>query len=462
MSEKLLADFLADDPRIQQAKDLLLAAVAEQSKKITAIAPPREELAAPFAKQLEAFGAMRGGNLYYPYIASGIGNGPFVELADGSVKLDMITGIGVHGFGHSSPELVAAGVDAAICDTVMQGNLQQNRQSFDLFELLIRTASESGAKLEHCVLSTSGAMANENSLKLAFQKKFPANRVLAFRECFAGRTIALSQITDRPKYRDGVPKGLDVDLLTFYDWQDPAGSTARTIAEIQEHVKRFPNQHAAIWLELIQGEGGYYPGTPEYFKAILDECRKHGIAIIFDEVQTFSRTTRPFAFQHFDLDEYADIVTMGKISQVCATLFTDEFKPRPGLISQTFTGSSWAIIACKVILEALTERGNFGADGKNIQLHNHFKAGLERIGKSVPGSISGPFGLGGMVAFTPLDGSIEKAKEMANQFYHNGLMSFIAGGNPARIRFLMPLGCVEKEHIDMALDVIESVAKEMS
>ena len=461
MSEKLMGDLLAEDSRIAQAKQLLLDAVAEQSQKISAIQPPKDALATDYEQSLKEFGEMRGANLYYPYIASGIGNGPFVELADGSVKLDFISGIGVHGFGHSSPEMVAAGVDAAICDTVMQGNLQQNRHSVQLFELLLKTSTKNGAKLDHCVLSTSGAMANENSLKLVFQKKYPADRILAFKDCFAGRTLALSQLTDRPKYRDGVPKTLDVDELTFYDWRDPNGSIERTISEIQHHARRFPNQHAAIWLELIQGEGGYYPGSHEYFVAILEECRKHEIAIIFDEVQTFARTTQPFAFQHFGLDRYADVVTIGKISQVCATIFSDHYKPRPGLISQTFTGSSWAIIACKIILEKLISQGNFGENGLNEQLHEHFVKGLKAIGEKIPGSISGPYGIGGMVAFTPLDASVDKAQEMAKEFYKEGLISFIAGGNPARIRFLMPIGCVTTSHIDQALQVIEKVAKKM-
>ena len=169
---------------------------------------------------LDDFGKIRGGYLYFPYLASGIGNGPFVELADGSVKLDMITGIGVHGFGHSHPALVETGIDAALCDTVMQGNLQQNTQSYDVSKLLTTLACESGAGLEHCFLSTSGAMANENSLKLAFQKHTPADRIIAFEHCFAGRTMVLSHVTDKPGNRVGLP---DVCLLytspSPRDWQ---------------------------------------------------------------------------------------------------------------------------------------------------------------------------------------------------------------------------------------------------
>src|SRR6266550_3010920 len=87
------------------------------------------------------FSESRGGALYYPYLGSGIGNGALVELADGSVKYDMISGIGVHYFGHSHPMLLDAGVDAALRDTVMQGNLQQNVESVALAKTFIDLAN---------------------------------------------------------------------------------------------------------------------------------------------------------------------------------------------------------------------------------------------------------------------------------------------------------------------------------
>lgn len=458
----LAAEKLRNDPRLHEAKQLILAAVAEHQDQLVSVRPPSPELAPAYETMLNNFGQIRGGNIFFPYLGSGIGNGPFVELADGSVKLDLITGIGVHGYGHSHPMLIEAGIDAAIGDTIMQGNLQQNTNSVDLMKLLVDTACESGAGLKHCFLSTSGAMANENSLKMAFQKNHPANRVIAFSHCFAGRTIALAQVTDKAKYRVGLPDTLSVDYIPFFDSNDPAKSTQTAVNHLRYHINRRPGKHAALWMELVQGEGGYYEGDSEFFKALIEVAHENNIAVIADEVQTFCRTTRPFAFQHFGLDELVDIVTIGKISQVCATLFTDDYKPQPGLISQTFTGSTWAIVAAHAIINGLKANGNFGADGKNISLNQHFSAGLQAIGEKYPGSISGPHGVGGMVAFTPFDGSAEVANEMVKRLYHAGLMSFMAGGNPSRIRFLLPLGCCENSHVDLACQIIESVVSEMS
>ncbi len=63
---------------------------------------------------------------------------------------------------------------------------------------------------------------------------------------------------------------------------------------------------------------------------------------------------------------------------------------------------------------------------------------------------------------TPFDGSAEVASDMVKRLYHAGLMSFMAGGDPSRVRFLMPLGCVEKSHIDLACQILKSVVAEMS
>ncbi|MEL7499842.1 MAG: aminotransferase class III-fold pyridoxal phosphate-dependent enzyme [Planctomycetota bacterium] len=457
----LAAERLRSDPRLAEAKQLILDALAEHQKEITEVRGPVEDLVQGYQALLDQFGGYRGANVYFPYLGSGIGNGPFVELADGSVKLDLITGIGVHGYGHSHPMLVETGIDAAISDTVMQGNLQQNTSSCDIVKLLVDTACESGANLKHCFLSTSGAMANENSLKMAFQKHHPANRVIAFSQCFAGRTLGLAQITDKAKYRVGLPDTIAVDYIPFFKADDPQKSTEVAVNHLKYHLNRNPGKHAVLWMELVQGEGGYYPGDANFFRALCTTARENDVAVIADEVQTFCRTTRPFAFQHFGLDQHVDLVTIGKISQVCATLFTDDYAPKPGLISQTFTGSTWAIYAAHAIVKGLIDNGNFGESGRNVKLHRYFVEGMQRVAKKFPGTISGPHGIGGMVAFTPFDGSAEIAVKVVKRLYTNGLMSFMAGGSPSRVRFLMPLGCIEESHIDAACEILEKTIHEI-
>ena len=94
------------------------------------------------------------------------------ELTDGSVKYDMIGGIGVNYFGHGDEKIVEATLNSAFSDCVMQGNLQQNEESLVVMEKFKRVANLHGANLDHVFLTTSGAMAVENGIKMAFQKKF--------------------------------------------------------------------------------------------------------------------------------------------------------------------------------------------------------------------------------------------------------------------------------------------------
>ena len=165
MNQQLMADQLRADPRVKQAEELLLAALVEAQTKIEGVSPAIPELETQSQAMLDRLAAARGGATYFPYLASGLGNGPWVELVDGSVKLDFITGIGVHGLGHSHPSLVQAVFRSALDDTVMQGNLQQHRTSVEMCERLVSLAQKQGAALDHCLLTTSGAMANENALK---------------------------------------------------------------------------------------------------------------------------------------------------------------------------------------------------------------------------------------------------------------------------------------------------------
>ena len=168
---KLLGEKLKQDKRVRKAKQLLKAALADQQKHLKGIRLPDARHKAAYKKTVDRCSSLRGGKLYYPYLSTGLGKGPLVELADGSVKYDFITGIGVHYFGHSNPKLLDASIDAALEDTVMQGNLQQGTSSVKLLELFVEGACCTGAKLNHCFLTSSGAMANENALKLIFQKR---------------------------------------------------------------------------------------------------------------------------------------------------------------------------------------------------------------------------------------------------------------------------------------------------
>ncbi|MEP0348078.1 aminotransferase class III-fold pyridoxal phosphate-dependent enzyme, partial [Rhodopirellula bahusiensis] len=336
-----------------------------------------------------------------------------------------------------------------------QGNLQQNPASVEMMQRLVSLASESGAPLEHVLLSTSGAMANENALKLAFHHRQPADRIIAFDNAFAGRSIALAALTDRPAYRNGLPEAIQVDYLPFLHPDHPEKSQRWAVDELKRLLQRYPGKHAAFWAEPIAGEGGYYPGSHDFFTALCEPLREAGVPIIFDEVQTFSRTSRPFAFQHYGLDQFADIVTVGKITQVCATLYRNDFHPKAPILSQTFTGSTAAISAGLATLDALQSTNCFGADGGNMKRHAYFAEQLQKLAEKYPSAISGPFGEGMMIVFTPGEGTLDHAKLLMNLMFEEGLLGFLCGAEPARLRFLPPPMITTNDHIDAAIKLLD-------
>ena len=290
----LQSDAFRDDPRIAEARRLIAEALADHQAKLSG--PRSVDAACVEVNQqlLDRFAVARGGATFWPYLSAGLGNGPYVELVDGSVKLDFIGGIGVHGCGHSHPAMVDAAIDAAIEDTVMQGNLQQHPPSLEMTERMVVLACESGANLQHCLLSTSGAMANENALKIAMhhqslhprdgQPAGEANRVLAFDNAFAGRTLALAALTDRPKYRMGLPLTIDVDYVPFLDPESPEKSLRWAADELKRLLDRHPGRYAAFWAEPIAGEGGYYGGSEEFFRALCEPLREAVVRSYFSGV----------------------------------------------------------------------------------------------------------------------------------------------------------------------------------
>jgi acetylornithine/N-succinyldiaminopimelate aminotransferase len=137
-TEGTLASQMRGSRAVTGAIEAIVDEVRRSGEQLTDVRGPRsEELSVSYQALMDAAAEVRGRPLLYPYVASGLGNGPLVELADGSVKFDLISGIGVHFFGHSDPDLVGEALVAATGDTVMQGHLQQNEDALRFTETLV-------------------------------------------------------------------------------------------------------------------------------------------------------------------------------------------------------------------------------------------------------------------------------------------------------------------------------------
>ncbi len=447
---------------VESGIESILESVREHAAEITEVRQPREELAEDYARLMARAGAARGRALLYPYIGSGLGNGALVELADGSVKWDMICGIGVHFFGHSEPGLIRETVLGSIADTVMHGNLQSGFEPYEFSELLLAEAAK-GSGLRHCFVAASGALVNENALKLCFQKSGGAPRVLAFKDCFMGRTVTMSQIGDSAGNRVGLPLSTLVDYMPFYDESAAARlGVERHIQMVCDHlrasIERYPGQHACFIFELVQGEGGFNTAPREFFVELMKICKEHGIAVWDDEIQTFGRTTSMFAYDGLGLGEYVDVVTVGKMTQVCATLFTEAYNPGPGLLSATFTGSGAACKAGSFVLRRLVEGDFYGEGGRIAQHFAAFRVQAEALAARhpewfpaiEPGRLTatprGPVGgWGGMMRFSPFGGSKSLIGKALKTCFEEGVLLFSCGHGPYHLRMLPPLGVMKLE-----------------
>jgi len=205
-----------------------------------------------------------------------------------------------------------------------------------------------------------------------------------------------------------------------------------------------PEQVAAIIIEPIQGEGGFYVAPPELMRALREICDRHGIVLIADEIQTgFARTGKMFAMEHYDV--LPDLMTLAKslaggvpLSAVCGRAEIMD-APAPGGLGGTYAANALAIASAHAVLDVieddrLCERAEV--------LGQALKARLNTLRANVPG-ISDVRGLGAMVAmeFAKADGTPdpEFTKRVQQRAQENGLLLLTCGVHANVVRFLFPL-----------------------
>ena len=422
-------------------------------QEIKEVRGPQPEYEASFKTMLADVGAVRGRPLYFDYVSTGAGRGPFVELEDGSIKMDLINGIGIHVMGHGHPKVVEAAIRGALEDVVVQSHLQSNNEYRKVLQKLVGLAGRR-SKVRHGWLATCGTMAGENALKIARQKHSPARMIIGMQNAFAGRSTLMAEITDNKEYKQGLPEYNEVLRVPFFDKNNPR-SGEESLRQMKEHVARHDGNVCCFVFEPMLGEGGYKAATREFFVPMLEFCREKRIAIWLDEVQTFCRTGEFFAFESLGLGDYVDLVTVAKTVQVGATLYTEAYNPKPGLIAGTFAGGSSALAAGLAILEELDGGGYMGPKGRIAEIHKHFVGMLDELNATgCKGQLRDAGGMGLMIAVTPLDGSKDKVNALVKTLFKNGMVVYNCGHDPYRLRFLVPAS-ITNDEIKTAGKIIE-------
>lgn len=382
-----------------------------------AVRPSNPALKEKYLLRVKEVERLRGKPLFYPYIGSGRGQGVYVELLDGSVKMDLIGGAGVHILGHSHPELVQVVKEAANSDVVMQGHLVMNKEYLDVSRKLVQLVSDC-SRLRHVWLCPSGSMANENALKMIRQKHYfqggERRKVLAFDRAFAGRTIMMSEVCGNPAVREGMCSYGEVLRVPFYNKKNPE----KSLSVLKSHLEKEADNIAAFIFEIVLGEGGVCSAPAEFFIDLFKECQRHGIAIWADEVQTFCRTGFFFAFEKWKLGEYIDLCTVGKSLQFAATFCTSEYNPRPGLVAGTFCASTSSLAAGMKVLELMESKYLECIPWIEKQMRHVFE-GFCKQGWIQDYDI---FGL--MAAFTLKDSSKKNTLMFLQKLFEKGIIAF--------------------------------------
>jgi acetylornithine/N-succinyldiaminopimelate aminotransferase len=280
-----------------------------------------------------------------PVVFAG-GSGSRLWDADGKEYLDFLTGISVHNFGHCHPDITAAIVKQAEKITHVSNYFYLEEQ----IELARRLTGLTG--YHQVFFSNSGADANEAALKLARKygkvKLGGKYEIVTAKNSFHGRTFGALSATGQPKYQESfqpiVPGFRYADFNNLQSWRE-----------------NITDQTCAVFLELVQGEGGVNPATPEFIAGLAELCRERKILFMADEIQTgFGRTGKFFAHEHFGYKP--DVITLAKMlggGVPCGALLANQEANvfTPGDHSTTIGGGSLAFAAGLVALELLQTPG---------------------------------------------------------------------------------------------------------
>ena len=245
-------------------------------------------------------------------------SGMTVEDVDGNLFLDFMAGIAVASTGHSHPRVVRAIEEQARKFLHICGSDYYYEPMVALAEKLGRLTPGTGAK--KVFFTNSGTETIEAAIKLAryYTKR---QHIIAFHGAFHGRTLgSLSLTASRASHRahfgpliPGVHH-VPYPFCRRPDQQKPETCALESIQIIEEVLFRhevLPEEVAAVFVEPIQGEGGYIVPPREYLPMLQDLCRKHGILLVVDEIQSgFGRTGKMFASEHWALEP--DIVCAAK------------------------------------------------------------------------------------------------------------------------------------------------------
>jgi 4-aminobutyrate aminotransferase len=320
----------------------------------------------------------------YPLVAES-GSGYVVTDVDGNRFLDFAAGIAVASTGHSHPAVVAAIAEQAQRLIHIAATDFYEPRYVELCERLAAIAPF--ADKARVFLTNSGTEAVEGAIKLA---RFTTRRagIIAFEGGFHGRTMgALSLTNSKIRQRAGFGPLLPmVEHAPFprpRTWRSGGDASGQEELDVlrQTILGRIiaPGDVAAIVIEPVQGEGGYFPAPASFLRGLRELCDEHGILLIADEIQSgLGRTGKWWAIEHAGVEP--DIVTIAK--GIGSGMPIGAFVARaslwtwpPGAHGSTFAGNPVCAAAALATLDLLEG----GLIANAALMGERLKAGLEQV-----------------------------------------------------------------------------------
>ncbi|MGS2742311.1 4-aminobutyrate--2-oxoglutarate transaminase [Halomonas sp. LS-001] len=380
---------------------------------------------------------------------------------DGKRWIDFAGGIGVLNLGHRHPKVVAA-VEAQLkkvmhtCATVIS-----YAPYVQLCQKLCELAPVRGPERKAMLVNT-GAEALENAVKIA-RAATGRTGIITFDGAFHGRTMMTLAMTGKvlPYKNDFGPMPGDVFRAPF---PNPIHGISEedSLNGLRKLFKTdiAPHHTAAIVIEPVQGEGGFYIASPAYLAALRALCDEHGILLIVDEVQSgFARTGKLFALEHSGVE--ADVLTTAKSlangMPLSAVVGKAEVMDASGAnsLGGTYSGNPLSCAAALAVIEAIEEEGILAkSQAMGELLGKRFASWEARFAAVAHGRH-----LGAMAAFELVDahGKPDPAMTQAlcAKAREHGLILLSCGFYSNSIRILVPL-TVSAEVLEEGLGIIEA------
>src|SRR5271168_736640 len=406
----------------------------------------------------------------YPLVAKR-GHGAMIEDVDGNTFMDFAAGIAVCATGHCHPEVVAA-IQKQAAELIHLSGTDFYYEGMPLLAQKLSSIAP-GKESKRVYFGNSGAEAIEAAIKLV-KYHTKRDKLIAFHGAFHGRTIgALSLTASRAVQRKGFGTLLSGVFHTPYPdtYRGTYGIRPEHAAEdclgyLENELFRRrvdPEEVAGIFIEPIQGEGGYILAPPEFLQGLQRICRKYGIMLVADEVQSgMGRTGKFWACDHSGIEP--DIICTAKgiasgmpLSAIIARASVMDWGP--GAHASTFGGNP-VCIAASLATIGLLER-NYIANAAQM---GEFIRGLTADWTTRHKIVGEVRGKGLMIGIEIVRDrkTKERAPDLRNRLvqmaFHKGLL--ILGSGDTTLRFCPPL-LIEEEQAEFAVRTVDACITEI-